>query len=1009
MAAAPVSLGHAMGSVVAMAPATTAGLSCAAASPIDLTAFVSRSRSATPPVVAGPASGAAPCVCGLCAGKKAGAAAACALEKRAASSESENSGVTHTQTWTLQLPSPSNASSNLAPSFLPNKSSADRLVPSPVTSGNNPHQPFCMFSPTFSNAPPIVQSPKAIPRKRTPSISAFTTISSLSSSLELSLVLSNQAGIGGGSVSNDSYLEKEFCKDFLCCDTVLSDLHELNQHIQQFHPELNPTAFSTASAMNLLDSLILHQFMPTAEYSNLPDTIGSTAALSPPNRDVSDASPKTSFYTPPTSLSPEMSPRTNTDSTLMSQMLMDFDDELPPGQPFVFSDESDFVAKINQQQHQPFRFQQSRRDSADTVNVVCDDGSTVLGAAKERPQADGVDSLLAFEEADGDVDSSGVFEGSAVGMDILERLERMGMHQQLTADDELEKSLTMILLQSDDGPLLNSGTVESRSPPAVPLMRFGPHHEDITTASSIALAEIYRQVDESETASASSNAKVSLGPTTIPSIVLPVQMFQFEESEKEASDSDAETSYSRDSMDDVSSFQIDLAKDWDLTGASNLFDNPARMPTAAAAATKTTTTSARAQPAARRTLSMPMLSKLNKIKAGNAGVLGPSSTSSACISKHSGSKPPARSTKKMRVAGTAAASRTLLDVETAASIITASSPILTPPHRTSAAAASAWGAASRKAPMRRASFGSSVVSSEPIDSDEQVAAAAGVAVCTTSALSASIAASRRAAAAAAMIGVAADNEDASIASSSTAGAANEDDEEDDAADVFVFPKSRRSAAAAAASATAAAALGTNSRSRKILRSVTVPAALTTPKATPTAALKVRKTANGLAGVKEHMELDPAFARKFKSRTVAEQAALTLEALRDGDTLADVVIKRLPSVKPGEERRLKLGSLSILDPHTLDKRFFCPYHLNHSHVEPNELPAGYYFGKKKKEAEDMSKPFVCTVRKCGKRYKNLNGLKYHIEHGHVLSAHAKGDGDPDASGPSDESEEESDDS
>jgi hypothetical protein len=30
---------------------------------------------------------------------------------------------------------------------------------------------------------------------------------------------------------------------------------------------------------------------------------------------------------------------------------------------------------------------------------------------------------------------------------------------------------------------------------------------------------------------------------------------------------------------------------------------------------------------------------------------------------------------------------------------------------------------------------------------------------------------------------------------------------------------------------------------------------------------------------------------------------------------------------------------------------------------------------------MHKPYQCTVADCGKRYKNLNGLKYHIEHAH----------------------------
>ncbi|KAF9566386.1 Transcriptional regulator of ribosomal biogenesis protein [Mortierella alpina] len=42
----------------------------------------------------------------------------------------------------------------------------------------------------------------------------------------------------------------------------------------------------------------------------------------------------------------------------------------------------------------------------------------------------------------------------------------------------------------------------------------------------------------------------------------------------------------------------------------------------------------------------------------------------------------------------------------------------------------------------------------------------------------------------------------------------------------------------------------------------------------------------------------------------------------------------------------------------------------------------------------NKPYVCTFLECGKRYKNLNGLKYHIEHTHpnlmaALRAHQSG--------------------
>lgn len=33
---------------------------------------------------------------------------------------------------------------------------------------------------------------------------------------------------------------------------------------------------------------------------------------------------------------------------------------------------------------------------------------------------------------------------------------------------------------------------------------------------------------------------------------------------------------------------------------------------------------------------------------------------------------------------------------------------------------------------------------------------------------------------------------------------------------------------------------------------------------------------------------------------------------------------------------------------------------------------------------VSKPYQCTIGDCGKRYKNLNGLKYHIEHSHMAA-------------------------
>jgi hypothetical protein len=46
---------------------------------------------------------------------------------------------------------------------------------------------------------------------------------------------------------------------------------------------------------------------------------------------------------------------------------------------------------------------------------------------------------------------------------------------------------------------------------------------------------------------------------------------------------------------------------------------------------------------------------------------------------------------------------------------------------------------------------------------------------------------------------------------------------------------------------------------------------------------------------------------------------------------------------------------------------------HGHTEEDTLS----------DAErDAQKPYMCTIGYCNKRYKNLNGLKYHIEHSHI---------------------------
>jgi len=51
-----------------------------------------------------------------------------------------------------------------------------------------------------------------------------------------------------------------------------------------------------------------------------------------------------------------------------------------------------------------------------------------------------------------------------------------------------------------------------------------------------------------------------------------------------------------------------------------------------------------------------------------------------------------------------------------------------------------------------------------------------------------------------------------------------------------------------------------------------------------------------------------------------------------------------------------------------------YHLAHGHPAPK--PISVEATQKKEE-----RPYRCPIAACGKRYKNANGLKYHLAHGH----------------------------
>ena len=99
---------------------------------------------------------------------------------------------------------------------------------------------------------------------------------------------------------------------------------------------------------------------------------------------------------------------------------------------------------------------------------------------------------------------------------------------------------------------------------------------------------------------------------------------------------------------------------------------------------------------------------------------------------------------------------------------------------------------------------------------------------------------------------------------------------------------------------------------------------------------------------------------------------------------------------------KYSPPSALDPITGERKYICTikgcgkqyknanglkYHLTHAHPT-GDIPPELISPPRKKEQEGF-RPYMCTVEGCQKRYKNLNGLKvfnfyikYHIEHSHM---------------------------
>ncbi|KAJ3230557.1 Transcriptional regulator of ribosomal biogenesis proteins [Chytriomyces hyalinus] len=946
------------------------------------------------------------------------------------------------QRWSM-LPSPTTSASNLSvtitPSLQTRRSSSSATASPSITT-------YSVFaSPKLST----IQSPtsivKSISRKRTSSITNNLG-ASLPSSLEANLF---QMGSFGSQsyCAHELQLEQEFCKDFWCCGLVLEDLHELNLHIQLCHPELssvNADGLSTGMIAGL-ESLFLNELIPGVSVSPIE------SSKSPDGKRDRKLSPKLSFFTPPTSLSPAMSPKSEIlEQALLPEAIL-FSDE---PEPFAFSEEDQFFPTASK------IYNAERRNSGDTL-------------AHDDDSKGDVDDLLAFDDesdVDGSESQSNLFEDTAVGLDILSQMERIGIAQEELG---IDRSLALMLLQceiegasSSHGPLLTSamGAIESTSPPVAPAVRFGPHQHENFTSSSISLADIYRESDDpiavttlvdfaaqSATITANSSASTSAAPS---STFEHQATFNYESasemslSESEESDADFEIDVDTwDSSPYLESLAI-LAESTGEHGAArsrnlrpqrqrnepfNTYDTPMTTPDMGPTLFRTSTSK---PPTRRQSAPIP---KVRLTKHYTPGNQDERQRMSKC-------------TKKMRVgslpANRASASATShLALPPTAALITASSPVLTPPHHNPGTGftrrKTAAGVRQQPVNLQQSAMSESF-SVEAVDASISPDLSPKQSALTKSLAQAQINVEQ---------GESVDDSLAAIPSTVLGRRSSRLEERtdvdillvttasDDALNDYVMIEDTNSVSSVVAEEDA---YGKQARKRKgasgnrrtkkeggslIPKSIAAgvlvgddAAQMTkvSKKALAQAARQEARLAKAAAAaaaaasagiveggmplssrkvVKEStVKLDPAFLSKFKSRAVAETAHATKEALAGGSTLAELVVERLPKVKAGEEKRLKLGSLSILDPETAEKRFFCPvckkeyknanglkYHLNHSHTKPNELPSGYYFGKKKKEAEDLSKPFVCAIINCGKRYKNLNGLKYHAEHGHVPGA------------------------
>ncbi|KAJ3383493.1 hypothetical protein HDU84_003579 [Entophlyctis sp. JEL0112] len=155
-------------------------------------------------------------------------------------------------------------------------------------------------------------------------------------------------------------------------------------------------------------------------------------------------------------------------------------------------------------------------------------------------------------------------------------------------------------------------------------------------------------------------------------------------------------------------------------------------------------------------------------------------------------------------------------------------------------------------------------------------------------------------------------------------------------------------------------------------------------------------------------------RSSKTARMCSEAPNLAWALRNGKSLTDLVIARLPALPVSniaatasivsQRRRLSCGMLWIVDPATRERVFVCPacskeyrtanglkYHLNTFCDDIEKFPQGWYWDRNcnnpnhdtsARIQDQPAKPFRCSFPECKHSYSSNGGLKYHMMHAHI---------------------------